>query len=263
MVRTGLCDGLRVGSAAGVLVMAAVFSMAGAAPRAGAVGPKDAGRAGAVTILDGASCWRVLHSWTPVRVRTAEGIKDRASTGRRVVAVDRADFRFMTLYPKGGYADVGFDDASWARLRFHGKFTNGEPDSRAGGGSASRHLRQLTLRGRFTVEKPVPMRLSVAFRGGLIAHLNGREIHRAYLPEGPIKPGSPARIYPKDVYINPKGKPWNWWGDRKTIAAGSYARRVRRVGWDIPASRVRRGLNVLTVEIHSAPYPAEFMNPKF
>jgi len=239
--------------------LAAAVSVASADPPA-----KEPPQAGPVTILAGSSCWRVRHSWAPVLVQTDEGPKDAPrSKNRRTPAVDRPDFHFMTVYPADGYTKVDFDDSGWARLPFHGKFSNGEPDSRAGGGSASRLLRQLTVRGKFTVDKPVPLHLSAKFRGGMIAYVNGAEVARAHMGGGAVTPGSPAEIYPRDVYVNPQGKPWNWWADRNTIAKGSYAARVRTLEKEIPAARLRKGLNVLTLEIHAAGYPKEFADPKF
>ena len=259
MRRMTPCDNLARMAGAMAIVIAAALTPAPAVEKEAPAAP-----AGPVTILEGASCWRVLHSWAPVQVVTADGVVERrVKPGRWVADIDKPDFHFMTLYPDPAFTKVDFDDSSWARLRFHGKLINGEPDSRAGGGSASRHLRQLTLRGRFTVNEPAPLQLSMAFRGGVVVHVNGKEVGRAYMGDGAVKRGAPAELYPRDVYINPQGKPWNWWNDRKTIAAGSYHRRVRRLNTEIPASALRKGLNVLTIEIHAAARPAEFLDPKF
>ena len=256
MFRTWLCSGLT----AAVLFMAAALAVGQPAAKEPAAAPAD----GAVTVLAGASCWRVQHSWAPVLIQTPDGPREApTSKDWRAADVDKPDFQFMTVYPAAGFTKVGFDDSGWARLHYHGKFTNGEPDSRAGGGSASRHLRQLTLRGKFTAEEPVPLRLTAGFRGGMVVYLNGKEVGRAHMGDGAVAAGAAAELYPRDVYINPQGKPWNWWENRANIGTESYPRRVRRIEKEIPADCLRKGLNVLALEIHAAPYPVEFLDPKF
>ena len=237
-----------------VLVPAACGQAAPAAPKP-------------VTILDGSSFWRVLYSWNATLVRTKEGLKERRLKPRwRGRPLDFSDFRYMTLTPAAGWTALDFDDSRWARQHFFSKYVNGEIDPRAGGGGQIPQLRQLSLRGKFTVTDPAKvstLRLTVAFRGGAAVYLNGKELARAHLPGGQIAPGSPAQPYPKDVYLKPDGKPWQWYSDRNKIRAASYARRVRSIDkLAVPSKLLRKGTNVLAVEIHAAPYPEEFMGEK-
>lgn len=217
----------------------------------------------AVTILDGSSVWRALHSWNAPLVKTRDGIKERRSKGRRAGPADRPDFRFMTLYPSSGWTDVDFEDSTWARRHFFVKYSNGEWDHRAGGGSGSPYLRQLSLRGRFTVTDPAKVSqlwLTMGYRGGAAVYLNGKELTRAHLPGGKLEPGSPAEMYPDKAYLKGDGKPWSWWNDRAVIGKEAYPLRVRTVEkLAIPANLLNKGTNVLAVEIHAAAYPEGFM----
>jgi len=93
-------------------------------------------------------------------------------------------------------------------------------------------------------------------------YVNGREIARSHLAQD-AQAGDPAEIYPEKVYLKSDGKPWNWWHDRDTIAKECYPLRVRRIeDLPVPGKLLRKGANVLAVEIHAAPYPAAFAKPK-
>jgi len=210
-------------------------------------------------VLDGRSPWRALYSWNAPLVQTKEGLKERRLTGRNAKLPDQPDFRFLTLYPPEGWTSPEFDDSGWARRHFAAKWVSGEWDFRARGGAGSAYLRQLSLRGKFAVTDPAPLSLSLAVRGGAVVYLNGKELARTHLPAGRLEPGCPAEIYPLGVYLRPDGKPWGWYADEKVIAKESYAHRPRRLdAVPVPAALLRKGTNVLALEIHAAPYPDVF-----
>ena len=220
-----------------------------------------------VTVLDGSGVWRVVHSWNAPLIQTPQGTKERRVKSGRVAAQARPDFRFMTRYPAPGWTGVGFDDSAWCRRHFFVKYVNGEIDGRAGGGAGSPCLRQLSLRGKFTVTDPskvASLRLTAAFRGGAAVYLNGKELKRLHLPGGKIAPGCPAEIYPVKAYLNDAGKPWQWiGGDMEAVRKTIWPRRVRRIeDLPVPAGLLRKGTNVLAIEIHAAPYPAAFGKAK-
>ena len=221
--------------------------------------PATAGKPAAapVTILDGSSVWRVLYSWGAPMAKTRDGYAE--TRGKDL-------WDFMTVYPPDGWTAVTFDDSTWCRRHFFGKYYNGELDGRAGGGGPNLNIRQISLRGKFTVTDPAKVKvlhLTLVYRGGVVVHVNGREVKRDFLPPGKLVPGCPAEMYPTRAYLNDQGKPWSWWDDRKVIGQEAYQLRVRRInGLPVPAELLRKGTNVLAIEIHAAPFPEAFTKPK-
>jgi len=223
-----------------------------------------------VTVLHGSSVWRVLYSLnaplarSPGRPASGPGASSGSEESLKEIR-GKKKFDFMTAYPPDGWTGVDFDDAGWARTHWFRKYYNGELDSRAGGGAPNLNIRQISIRGKFTVTDPAKageLKLTLLFRGGAAVYVNGREIARAHLPKD-AKPGDPAEMYPDGAYLKPDGKPWNWWNDRDTIGKECYPLRVRRLEKvPVPADMLRKGTNVLAVEIHAAPYPAVFGKPK-
>lgn len=101
-----------------------------------------------------------------------------------------------TPYPPAGWQRRDFDDSRWARDPF-----------------PQRALYNLTalrcLRGKFEVtdlKQAGELSLRVRFRGGVVVYLNGKEIGRAFLPRGEIKPDTMAEAYPEEAYIDADGK---------------------------------------------------------
>lgn len=215
-----------------------------------------------VTILDGSGVWRALHSWNAPLLQTPAGLQERRNGGPRSEASERPGFHFMFTEPGSNWTATTFDDSSWARRHFFAKYANGELDERAGGGSASPYLRQLCLRGKFTVTDAAQagrLWLDLSYRGGVAVHVNGVEITRQNLPPGQREAGGAAEMYPIGVYLKDNGKPWHWYNDRDQVRKAVYPLRVRRLEKvPIPANLLQKGLNVLAVEIHAAPYPEAF-----
>jgi hypothetical protein len=213
-------------------------------------------------ILDGSGAWRALHSWNAPLVETPQGLQERRSRSDRGSPTERPDFHFMTAYPPPGWVEPDFDDSGWARRHYLARYANGECDVRAGGGSGSPYLRQLSLRGKFAVTEPAKvgqLSLTMAFRGGAIVYVNGKEVARAHLPAGRVEPGTPAETCPLKAYLKDNGKPWHWWDDHKAISAEAYPLRVRKLEkLAVPAHLLRRGTNLLAVELHAAPWPEAF-----
>ncbi len=248
------------------LILVLAFRFAGLfacmSPAAACAAPPAEIAKGPVTILDGSGTWRVLHAWNAPLVQTFAGLQERRNRSSRSEPVERPGFRFLTAAPAAGWTTTAFDDTAWPRRHFFAKYSNGESDERAGGGSASPYLRLLCLRGKFTVSDTAtvgPLWLTLAYRGGLIVHVNGREIGRGHMPPGKSESGAPAEIYPRQVYLKDNGKPWHWYQDQDLIRKEVYPLRVRRLEkLPIPADLLQKGTNVLAVEIHAAPYPEAF-----
>jgi len=158
--------------------------------------------------------------------------------------------------PPPGWQKPDLDDSDWPRSR-------------------AAWLRELAfgryssamacLRGRFTVTDPSAagtLSLTLQYRGGVVAYLNGTEVARAHLPGGELTPDTPAEAYPREVYVGPKGKPLPDYWNRRHLPANvqqemvaRMARRRRTLGpVAVPRKLLRKGTNVLAIAVHRAAY---------
>ena len=145
--------------------------------------------------------------------------------------------------PPDGWMAADFDDSAWVRER--GPFQGGRPAEITspilGQYDESVDLRLLAAcyRARFLVNDPQAagrLTVSVAYSGGARVFVNGHELVRGHLPEGPLVPDTPGADYPAEAY-GPK-------------AAELCRRRIRPVA--IPERLLRRGTNVLAVEVRAS-----------
>jgi len=219
-----------------------------------------------LAILDGSSPWRVLYSLDAPWVATSQGTAEKKVAGPPTNG-SKAPLRYMPLYPPKGWQSPDFDDSGWCRQQFLARYYNGESDVRAGGGGGNPSLCQISLRSKFTVTDPQAvkgLKLTLLYRGGVAVYLNGAELLRDHLPPGPIAAGAAAEAYPDKASLKAPGRPWHWYNDSKEIQSqGIYELRVRRVeDAAVPARLLRKGVNVIAVEIHAAPYPEFFAKAK-
>jgi len=246
------------------LFMAAAALLAAVAQSCAAAGesPSPAAKpaagvaADAVTLLTQDSPWRWTVSWRRAAV-TVEALKAAGKTATEPallpnllgfgVSVDALS-KVETPPPPAGWQDAGFDDAAWPRWR--GPFK----DVSLGTGL-------LCLRGRFAVTDPAAVKslnLTLGYRGGAIVYLNGREVARTDMPEGPVKPESPASPYPNEAFVDAAGKTLlHSYKTKNEEDKARIAKRDRRFGpadLTLPAGLLRRGVNVLAVELHRSDY---------
>ncbi|MFW6107721.1 MAG: glycoside hydrolase domain-containing protein, partial [bacterium] len=101
--------------------------------------------------------------------------------------------------------------------------------------------------------------LSVSYLGGMVVYVNGRELTRRHLPDGELEPTTPAADYPERAFFDEKGSLWRWTSYR-TDAAGrkAFELRLRRLSVRVPASMLRKGVNVVALENHRSPAPEGF-----
>ncbi len=165
---------------------------------------------------------------------------------RTFSATPRPEIRIPENPPED-WMQNDFDDSEWPRQR--GPFFRNSGDVR---------WKIVKMRGLFTVENLAMsgrMTLNMKFKGGAVVYLNGEEITRAYMPDGPVDSTTPALPYPQDVYFNEKGE---------YVGSGTY--RASQVTLDVQAKRWREiedfsitsdmmqeGVNVLAVALHRAP----------
>lgn len=222
--------------------------------------------------------WRKHYTFFPPRVSVksakAAGIDlDPAARTKYIARFHHGGIE--TAPPPAAWARIDFDDSSWQIARGRQLVVG---DRRLNKRSPSDHtsvwlrgndpfveeIGLICQRGRFRVNDRAKVRkltLSVAYRGGMVAYLNGREVARQFLPSGKIAPDTVAADYPLTAFF-----------ERSSIDAKAVVRldsrahrdsdqweiRERKFGpMDIPLDALRDGENVLAIQLHRADYPAE------
>ena len=184
-------------------------------------------------VLDTKGVWRCFVAWRRHLAQEEDGRLTRREKG------------LYTPLPPPDWTGPDFDDADWARWR--GPLPGLYADS---------SLALLCLRGAFTVTDPrraQDLVLSVSYMGGVAVYVNGREVARQHVAAA-ADPDTPATPYAPEVYVGGDGfllrhipEDLDAWADR-------FAMRRRRIEEvPIPASLLRRGRNVLAIEVHRAP----------
>jgi hypothetical protein len=264
-----MTDSLRSGllRSCGLAIAAGLFSASTAVAAEAVVKPIEV-PAGRVEILSPESYWRwfsVLRKPViPVGALQAAGEEaagPKLLRGREVPPpygeVDHQD----SPPPPVGWERTDFDDFGWPRSRLSWL----PPTAFSRFSSAA-----LCLRGKFQVTDPAALEglyLTVHYYGGLRVMLNGREIARGHLPAGPLAADTPAEMYPRDVYVDARGTivpmgdyEYGWSSIPPAVkqdAEARVARRTRVLGpIKLPAAAIRKGENLLAVEVRRCEYPA-------
>lgn len=231
------------------LVLASTLSAVAGFVQSGEAARQPSGQ----VILDEGSPWRMFASWNTPVVRKDAELKEDSGVHHWFAA--------KTAPPPAEWMQPDFVDNSWSR--WSGSTSEddyGFVHGRAPGGPT---LSLLCLRGRFAVEDPATVQklsLSLAFRGGAVVYVNGQEVARAHLPkEGRIEPGTLAEEYPAECFEHPEVIR----GTKSILATwrqpekykDQVDKRIRRLeSLAIDAKLLRKGVNVLAVDIHRAPY---------
>ncbi|MBA4386591.1 MAG: hypothetical protein C0404_01340 [Verrucomicrobia bacterium] len=240
------------------------------------------------TVLDNGSFWRChLTLRDPVFGKGADAKPQESA---------KKNLRYNSSLPPADWMKPEFDDGNWWRspAPFYGGYGFQQPDN----------IGLIALRGKFAVEDPSRVKsltFNMVYRGGAVIYVNGKEVKRVNLPEGPITMETLAENYPLEAYVIPeataadtkpakektadpkattdlpaedpeaaaKAAPKNegpvtqkairWgWGD-----PGKYRdrceMRIRRLeNVVIPPGMLRKGMNVLAIEVHRSPFPPDF-----
>jgi hypothetical protein len=235
----------------GLLVAMAVLSAS--APARGQ--PKQ----GPPVILDNYSSWRAYHQLRPPVMQTAEG--------PRPILLSTTWLNGELPPAPAGWTKSEFEDVGWFRGTIPWMIK-------------SPWLSHLSLRGRFMVSDPGQVQglaLSLEYHGGVVVYVNGQEAFRRNLPEGPVTPDTLAEAYPKEAFVTETGEPLfpegmeinppkvprgSNWGVSKTRKPSEES--ARRIGlWrrsadnvPIPSNLLRKGVNVLGIEVVRSAYDA-------
>jgi len=132
---------------------------------------------------------------------------------------------FDTPLPPENWREPDFDDVDW-----HRRFLV-DPDSP--------WIAHVALRGKFSVTDPAQAQglvLALSYRGGIAVFLNGREIARQHVTRM-ARPEDLAEDYTEGDFAKP-----------------------RELSIELPQSALRKGINVLGVEVHRSPQAASGVN---
>lgn len=198
-----------------------------------------------VAILNEASFARCYTMGATPRIQRASGEVEPYTTQRELKSAVKAELTH-TAPPPANWKEPEFADSDWVRVK--------------GFAGTSANLGELPValicaRSRFEVKDPAhvgDLEATLSFIGGAVVYLNGREIGRAFMPAGEIQPETPAEVYPPEAYLDPDGFLLRrGWGDPAKYPE-RFRNRVRTLKVKLPAAAIRKGVNVLAVEIHRA-----------
>jgi len=208
---------------------AAQRTSAAAPPAAQTTGPQR------TVVLGTSGFWRMHHTLRPPLVQGDGGLKP--------VLLDKLKWlNGETPAPPPDWAKPEFDDGSWGRF----------PVRRE---ASTPYLARLCLRGQFRVADPDKVRgleLTLAYCGGVIVYLNGRELARGNVATDPAGMAEP---YPPEAFVTEMSTLLSALDKPTVESQRRLGLRLRKLsGVIIPRENLRSGVNVLAVEMVRAPY---------
>ncbi len=213
-------------------------------------------------LLDTTSYWRAhLTLRAPVygTATTAKPLPEQVKLirGGERVTIDAPLNQPHSALPSGGWVHPDFDDSSWYRGR--GPYLHGGRYGAPGYGFALPMASALLcLRGKFVVRDPSrvkDLRFSGTYRGGIVVYLNGREVARQHLPGGDIDLETLAREYPREAYISANETTLDADRLKDEASLSRLDLRLRHLtNVSLPEELLRRGTNILALEIHRTPF---------
>ncbi len=247
-----------------ILMLSLVLAW-GLCPSAGHTAPPVPTATDEETILDIGSHWRYHVVLSPPMVSLARAktagmgteVEDR--TIRRIADNGRDETSPLLGVrippPPQDWNLPGFDDLGWASLR---RPLRGDPLDTAWPKELSPEYGVVYGRFKFMVNDPEAVKklmTRAGFRGGLAAYLNGQEVARASLPAGKLDLQAPGDDYPDEATLLNNKTLLHWYNHRDKVER--FKMRDRTLEWTaIDPKLLRKGVNVLAVEIHRSDYPA-------
>ncbi len=207
-------------------------------------------------VLDQTSLWRMFASWNTPLVRGDGELKEQLNSSYPY------GFAAKTPPPPADWMQPDFPDGAWSSWKPRQGWALYDYGFEFAG-AAGPTLSLMCLRGRFAVDDPAKVRnlsLTLAYRGGVTVYLNGQEVARANLPKGGLDPATLAEDYPPEAFVHEESVKS---GSRCILAEygqpekykALLEKRIRRLETlTIDQKFLRKGINVLAVEIHRAPY---------
>jgi len=256
----------------GILLTAGIAAFAGTADISGP-GSEPASTVRqecTVCVLDTQSPWAVRQITGTELVRTESGElvhlhpENPTRIASKIVNGKKRRIKELAPLPAGNawfpappdqWTGPEYNDSSWSRLK--GPF---------GGCTFDRRLKKrgkryisspaIYLRGVFFANDPAGaggLCFSMDYHGGAAVYVNGTEVTRQHLAKGKLTPLTPAQDYKRGIYEKNGflGKTDTMSKEKAAEAFNSTVRRIQNLV--IPAHLLRKGKNVLAVEIHRAP----------
>lgn len=155
-----------------------------------------------------------------------------------------------------GWETLDFNDRDWVG------FNLPLPEGSDVWGRGGNNIGHVAARGLFAVEDPAragSLRLTLAYRGGVVVYLNGVEIARQHLTEGDDVANLLSESYGKEAWFanHDDSRPIER-NNAHQHADWLREHRLRHLrDLELPAPLLRPGLNVLAVLVNSAPNPLD------
>lgn len=187
-----------------------------------------------VVVLDTAGVWRMYHTLKPPVIQQPDG-------GMKPLLFNVKWLDWETPSPPADWTKPEMNDRTWMR----------GPARRC---ARTPYLARLSMRGKFKVPNPSAvseLSLALEYYGGVVVFLNGKEFGRGNSASGKDAGQALAEPYPMEAFVDGEG---TLFGDHRR---GSAPARLctRRLNLSVPKGLLRKGINVLAIEIVRAPYP--------
>jgi hypothetical protein len=219
-------------------------------------------------VLDTYSYWRVHVTLRPIVFGNSEKAAPHEKGRTAVNSYSRGPTVPLdgpkTPLPPEDWMKPDFDDSRWWRdpgpywgERGRGVYGRSRPHNNRWGVAMSSNLALMCMRGKFQVTDPAQvksLKLTMNFRGGMVIYLNGKEVKRLHLREGEIDMLTLAEDYPVEASVK-KGRLHDSWHVSPKELLDLRVRSAKDV--EIPAEHLRKGVNVLALEVHRAAMPIE------
>ncbi|MFC1672447.1 hypothetical protein ACFL01_04860, partial [Planctomycetota bacterium] len=246
-----------------VLWTAALCLCVAGAP-AGDTKPAESG----TVILDTFSYWRVHITLRPVPFGTSEKAEPHEKGMVAANSYSRGSTvppdRPKTPLPPDGWMNPEFDDARWWRDpgpywggKDRGVYGIARPHNNRWGAWQASTIALMCMRGKFQVTDPAQvksLKLAMNYRGGMVIYLNGKEVKRLHMRDGDIDMLTLAEDYPVEATTK-DGKLHDAWHVSPKELIDLRVRGAKDV--EIPVEHLKKGVNVLAIEVHRAALPVE------
>lgn len=259
-----LCRSAVRAAAALVLAGAAGGAESGKPPQGGPAGDPAPAKAGEAVLLKDSAQWRCYWTWRTAEKEMEAGkyapveeyIEPKKTRSGETTYGQFSNYYFAwSPLPPADWMKPDFDDSGWGLWSKIWSFRGDDIGSTRYGTHVSPNLALNCLRARFMVEDPAAvsdLTLSVSYRGGIVAYLNGTEIARGHLPSGkPPDMLAVAENYPRQAYFHSSGKLYQPKDGPMSDDVNVRIRKIENVA--VPRGLLRKGANVLALEIHRAP----------